>query len=413
MRTSNLYIISAGVAVGAVSCIYFLSLLIHLPFWATNIIIVAVVALLYYWLLAGAKALNVAASQGKATMQWVSLIFLAVALIFISNSINTYALKYGAWDAMAIWNFHAEYLYDPEHWRKVFQNTAYSHADYPMCLPATVAYFMRVCSTDSTLMVPFVLCVALVLTIPVLVFQEVSQKQMGAAVGVLALFIVEDYYVVSSVSQYADIVVAFFLLCAFICASHIREDKRYAALCAFFIAACAWTKNEGIVLALIFVAWNARVFFSKQNIIYSIGGLALPLVTLAAFKLSCPAQNDLVAGASNDIIGYLWQPSRYATIAGSYKKVIMKEFPFTTIAIIIFAVFCIVKKKMPGKPFYILATCIVAYSMFYVLTPKPLVWHLETSHSRLLLQLMPALLYVMGSHIAGMPIALPRLAKAK
>ena len=405
MRESSRYIIMAGAFVSGLSSLYFLSLVFHVPFLVTVALILASLFLLNRWIVMGTSISQPGAVPEKGS--WLPLFILIVAMGSLSLNCYSAAMKYGQWDASAIWNFHAQYLTDPLNWKKLFQNVAYGHPDYPLCLPATIAFFMRVLSSDSTIMVPYVFSVAVTLSIPVLIYQEVARKSLLVAAFTLVLFILERYYVMSGVSQYADILVAFFFLCAFVCAGYMLKDTKYVALCAFFLASCAWTKNEGAILAVVFVAFYGRVFFAKKNIGYTALGLLLPLLSLAILKLICGAPNDLLHATGSGTLGLLFRGERYAVIFSSYKDAVYTKYACTTIVLLVYAVLCAVKKMAPGRDLLILITCLIAYSMIYVITPKDLKWHLETSQSRLLLQLMPALVYVVASGIAGLEIALP------
>src|SRR5262249_54448796 len=54
---------------------------------------------------------------------------------------------HGDWDATAIWNSHARYLFrDGPAWQSHIQNT--SHADYPLLVPAVVARLWRYIGSD-------------------------------------------------------------------------------------------------------------------------------------------------------------------------------------------------------------------------------------------------------------------------
>jgi len=411
MSKSNQYLIAAACTAGIISCLYFLLLLVCIPFLVTVMLSLAAGTGVFFFLFRNVYKEEVAPQNVK--MEWLPVATIVATLGFLCVNIKVIALKYGGWDAMCTWNLHAQYLADPVNWQKMFQNSEYSHPDYPLCLPAIIAFFMRLFSADGVLMVPFIVCVTLTLSMPVLIYQEVAHRQGVVAIGAMVLFVMEHYYIAGSVNQYADVVVAFFLLCAFICAAHMYSDKRYVALSVFFIACCAWTKNEGIVLALIFLLWHGRSLFSKTNIMHTLAGLALPLGALLVFKLVCHTPNDLVNEANSSIVGYLGQPGRYIAVASSYRGMITKEFQFTAMALVVFAVICVLKKKMPGGPFFMLVTYLVVYSMVYVVTPKDISWHLTTSHSRLVLQLMPVLIYVMADHLSSIAFTLPRPERAQ
>ena len=64
------------------------------------------------------------------------------AVFFLTGYFVLYASKYGSWDAWAMWNMHAKFLYHPELWKQLFtSNLTYSSLDYPLMLPSVVAFF--------------------------------------------------------------------------------------------------------------------------------------------------------------------------------------------------------------------------------------------------------------------------------
>jgi hypothetical protein len=401
MNGSSRYIVAAGAFIGCVGSLYFLSLFFLLPFWLTVACGMGALYVLLRWFIY--KGITKDTVPVSKLWQWISALLLAAGLWLIAGNAITLAMKYGGWDASGVWNFDAQYLVDPVNWKKLFQNVRFSPGDYPLCLPATIAFFMRLLSSDSTVIIPFVLSILCSLCVPVLIYQEVARRNIAVAAATLLLFVYEQYYITAGVSQYADIWVAFFLLCAFVCSSYARADKRYVALSAFFLGCCAWTKNEGSIPAIIFLGWYGALFFSKSNVKYTLAGLALPLCSLIILKMFCGAQGGVGALAGAISPGVLLQKERYAAVLSSYITNVGTNFMGTAIAVCLYAVLCVVMKRRPGRAMLVLLSCMIVHFMIYVVIPGDQGWNLATSQSRLMLQLMPALVYVMGMQVAEKP----------
>ena len=162
--------------------------------------------------------------------------------------------------------------------------TTSAHPDYPLCLSATLAFLHRISAEHYPLAIPFGFSFIIVMLIPVWVYLEQYKKNIIVAAAALFLFATDDFYFIRGLSEYADTLLAFFFLAALICINHAAENKKYIALSAAFLGCCAWTKNEGVVLAGIFALFYARTLFSRANIKYTIGGVVLPLAALLTFK---------------------------------------------------------------------------------------------------------------------------------
>jgi hypothetical protein len=111
--------------------------------------------------------------------------------------------------------------------------------------------------------------------------------------------------------------------------------------------------------------------------------------------LSLAPQNDLVELSDyNSVMQHLHNPSRYITVLKfSYHTLADSGFGF--ILLFLFAVNVYLKRKLTSAS-VLLLTVAVCYFFVYILTPKELNWHLETSLVRLLLHIIPATLFVLA-----------------
>ncbi|MBL7692451.1 MAG: hypothetical protein JNM41_12725 [Flavipsychrobacter sp.] len=401
MSERNRYMIFAGMGIGCISSIYFLYLLMGLPFWLAVPLAAAALFALGRWLITGATVSEVQAS-GTEKQQWISLVVLAAGVAALAITGPAMAPKYGGWDAWTIWNLHARTLTDAENWRKMFQNVANGHPDYPLALPATLAFFMRLFSSADGYMIPFVFSMFVAISVPVLVYGEIERRSLPVAVVILALFVVEAYYIINSTTQYADALLSFFLLCAVVCVQYARDNKKYLMAAAVFAGLCVWTKNEGAILAGIFMVLYAPVFFSRAALRYTLPAIAVPLLVVFVFKLVCPVQNDLVQEAGSGTMGFLLHGERWTTVFNFFADVFNQRFAYSRWIVAAYLVLCVVKKRLPSKRFLLVVVCAFAYFLVYVVTPKDLAWHLSTSAERLLFQLFPVMLYAVGMDVAEM-----------
>ncbi|HEY9176830.1 MAG TPA: hypothetical protein VIN07_04030 [Flavipsychrobacter sp.] len=391
MLSDSKHILYIGLGVGCISILYFLSLIVGLPLLAVVPIAVIALVLLYRWL-------NKEYQVPVPYSIW-RVAILAIALVLIAQEADELVEKHGQWDAWAIWNLHARYLAEPEYWKNMFQNHRHAHPDYPLALPATVAFFSRLIG-GFHLLVPYTLHVLVMLCIPVLIYTEVYRKSLLVAILALLLFTTNDMFIMQGVSQMADTLLAFFFLAAFVCFDYAREHRQMIILSSAFLGLCMWTKNEGIMLALVFLLFNARVFvFEWKRALY---GFALPLVALLIFKLGYAPANDLVSRQSADTVNNIIDWARYRQIYRSWIDIINEHFKALKYVVILYLFYCLLRRKLPGKRIFVILTCMAGYFMIYILSHQDLEWHLFTSAHRLLHQLMPAMVYVFACKLADM-----------
>jgi hypothetical protein len=398
MRKASHYIIISGIAVGCLSVLYFLSLVLHIPFVMIIPVIAAAIIFFFSWAKASETTDNVNGLFGGIRNSIASTI-LIIALIAIIQKTFSLAGRYGGWDAWCIWNLHAKYMAGGVgQWQKLFLTPVADHTDYPLLVPGVVGFFMRL--SGSYLTVPFVFCFCILLLIPVLLFVELGKKSLVVGSVVLLLFAYDMAYLKNAVSQYADTPLAFFFLCAVICMYHAKEERRNISLAAMCLGCCIWTKNEGIALACVFVAFNFKALFAGNKKWYFLSGIALPLLVLLVFKWYYAPANDLVSGQSTQTFHQLLDAGRYRLIYKFFSEQISNNYYYSAVFFMLYLVVCLITKEWPGRQFAMLTGCMALYAMIYVLSPQHLEWHLSTSIERLMHQLMPAFMYVTGLRFA-------------
>lgn len=396
MNQVSRYILSLAAATGLTGLVYFICLMFHFPF------LLAVPLVLVSWFFAIRWLNKKEWIVKEETSGKLGIIILGIGIYLITSKAYSYAGKYGEWDAWAIWNMHARFLADTDNWQKLFHIEAYAHTDYPLMLPANIAFFSRVFADKAMLLVPFGFHFLVTLCIPVIIFSELHKRSIIVSALALLLLATDEFYLREGVAQYADTLLAFFFLCAFIAIDH-QELRESLIISGFMLGCCMWTKNEGVLLAVVFTLFYLPMLLKTGLLRYFAAGIALPLVVWAVFKLLYAPSNDMVSGQGSNTWQYLFQPERYELIREFLNNNLMLKFKVIFYGVVIYFALCILFRRTPGKQLLIVLACLAAYMIIYIVTPHDLEWHLFTSQHRLLHQLLPVTLYALGRKCSREP----------
>lgn len=387
MQKTGLYILSWGLLTGIISILYFFGLLSGLPFFITLFISIAA------FILAIFQFRKLKTETTPITILPNALMLLAICLIGQKAVLLTE--KHGVWDAWAMWNMHAKYLTDADNWLTLFKNTEAAHTDYPLLLPANIAFFNKLTGENNLLLITYIFHLITTICIPVLIFIQTQNKNiLFAAIGLFWLSI-SEYYITIASYQLADNLIAFFLLCAMIAADNCEADKKHITISTAMLGLCMWTKNEGIMLSLLFVLFYRKEFFQKAHIKYSLTGFALPIITLLVFKTFYAPSNDIVSGQGDNTIQKLLTLNRYDTIYTAIKKLVLENYYALTCLMALHILIRVITKRLPDKRILFILSACCAYFLVYVITPLDLNWHLFTSLNRIIHQIIPITVYTL------------------
>ncbi|MDB5017719.1 MAG: hypothetical protein JWQ84_2551 [Mucilaginibacter sp.] len=319
-------------------------------------------------------------------------------VFFFTVYFALFSSKHGEWDAWAIWNLHAKFLYYPEIWQRLFSTKlTYTHADYPLMLPSIVAFFWR--SVNATAAeVPVLLAYGVLLLIPLLVYYSLIKKGLSFyACIALAIFVIDINYKFLACAQIADSLLSLLILAVFIQYQELKDsDSDKAYILGFICASCAWVKNEGMVFYIIFtIGFLLTNIKNLQTFKKYLMGILVPTLFLIAFKVFYAPVNDLVAANSKGVSSFksvLFNTGRYITIIKFGINMLMNNYMILLMLILAAVVFN--RKFFKSFPFIIILLLLGAYFFAYLTTPYDLVWHLTTSIDRLIQQVYPALIYL-------------------
>ena len=356
----------------------------------------------------------------------VSTASFAIALIAALHraTLRVVAHPHGeGWDAFAIWNLHARFLFlGGSHWRDGFNSMIpWSHPDYPLLLPAAIAHFWSYLGHDDPLVPAIVGLFFTFSTLALLVSSLVSlQGRNAGLLGGLALAST-PFFVEQGTSQYADVPLSFYILASFVLlhvASRHNSHLNLAPTMLSGMAAgfAAWTKNEGLlfVCSLLVAQVSHAVSNSRQQdsspefagnwrtLAYSVLGAAPLLFLIGWFKHTIAIPGDLFSSPST-MIQEILTPTRWWIISQWFAKELLRFGNWWiipgTIAMLAFYLVIFPRRKSESQPALrtsamTLFLTLAGYFAIYLITPRDLYWHLRFSLNRLFLQLWPSAIFL-------------------
>jgi hypothetical protein len=407
LEKSSLHITWFVTLLGCTSMLYFLSLLVHLPVVLTAVILAAIAYFLYRFFFPLAETFNWTHS---GTYTKLSYILFIGGIAILVNKCFYLAEKHGEWDAWAIWNLHARYMADGMYWTRMTGASTIPHPDYPLFLPSVIGFLWRLLQSTS-FVIPYIISFITALAIPALIFLQLYKRSLFIAVLMLLWFATDDFFLSRALSQFADQWVGLFFLLAFISMDAFKStaNRKFITISAFMLGCCFWTKNEGIMLAVVFTTLYCTIVLKRANVVFFLAGLALPVLCLLIFKLGYAPPNDLVLRRSTIQSSFFTDAGRHGLILQYLQNNFKENFFFHQFAIPLFLIVCIIKRTLPSRNMAIVFLCFCGFLLVYLLTPFDLQWHLHTSMQRVLFQLSPVFIYEVGKLLSS--IQLRRLKK--
>jgi hypothetical protein len=342
------------------------------------------------------------------------LTIFSVALAVAVGIFTTFSQQspHGGGDAWAIWNLRARFLFrGTEHWTDAFSSAMFwSHPDYPLLLPASVARGWLITGTE-TVLVPILLAASFTFGMLGLIVSALASLQ-GVNQGLLAAAVLlASSFVANGATQTADVPLAFYFL-SFVIVTVLREKFRPARiflLLGVLAGLSAWVKNEGCLFLLIAATIAGFTLFGQAGVSkvklmgYFCGGILPSVLVLLHFKTQIAPTNDLFEGQTSDmILSRLMSIDRYWLVLKASGKIVAKFAAWpANIPVALLLYFYLVRAR-PGVwcrreislSVVLLSVMLSGYYCVFVITPYDIGWHVSNSLERLLLQIWPSALFL-------------------
>lgn len=336
-------------------------------------------------------------ARGELPGSLAAVLGLAVAAAVAGMLFTFHEFPRGEWDAVDIWNARALAFLRaplPDALRHAH------HADYPLLLP--LAVFGLWSWTGATPLVPMALATLFAAASAGLLYSAVARMRGRVPAAICtAVLLASPSFAHHAASQRADVALAGFVLAAAVAlvAHGTRPEPRLLGLAGVALGGALWTKNEGILVTAVMAGcwWLGAGRPGARRVAPLLLGAAPFALALLHHKLTCGSGTDLFVEQRAGLWERLAQPARWATIGGAF--VVQGSYFWLAGG----ALALYFRRRLPGRlpreaRFLVPALGIVlaGYASVYALTPHDLAWHLETSLGRLLLQLWPLTLLILG-----------------
>lgn len=303
-------------------------------------------------------------------------------------------------DAMAIWNVKARMLADPHGLPAVVApGLGISHADYPLLVPAAVAGLSAADGTldplwPAVVAAGFALAVCLLLAGGLLALHGPMAALCGAAV-----LLGTAQFPLQAAAQLADLPVAAFLLAGVVLIARHLDSGRirpllWAGAC---LGAAAATKNEGLVHGVAILG-AFLICHGPRRVMPAVASF-LPWCVLLWFFHRFTPINDIAARMTmEDLWQRLTDPERHLSVWSGlriHSRFDPGGFTWPVLAVVTLLL------RPAGRVWQFRALvlamvgCHGAIYLIYVTTPQDLHWHMDTSMTRLLLQVFPATIFTL------------------
>lgn len=345
--------------------------------------------------------------------RWVlpalAVVFISlVAGVILAEVFLTVDRPHGGWDAWAIWNLRARFLFrGGEYWRDAFSPLLSEiHPDYPLLLPGLVARGWTYLGRDAVSF-PAVVAVFYTLSTIGMLVSAVALLR-GSLQGILAGvgLACTPIFLRHGASQYADVPFGYYMLATFALLHLAKspENRRAMSLAGFTAGLACWTKNEGaIFLGALVSGWFVYALVSsvlRQEVRragWFVLGALPPLLALAYLKFALVPPSDMATEFElAAVLKRIVEPARYLQVGAAVAREAVFQLHLPLLAVYLLFSGVSIHKGERGAVLRLwasLSLIFAAYFFVYVITSKPLAWHLSTSLSRLMTQLYPSFLF--------------------
>lgn len=341
-------------------------------------------------------------SREKQSLLWLCLLAAGFALYAGEFWFNSLQNPHGRWDAWAIWNVAARFVYrGGEHWSGTFLRAS-GNPDYPFLLPMSNAITWELLPRETVrgpmaLAFYFAVCLAGLLFSLLNRLRDTTQATLGTIVLITMPFVA-----LYGMALYADLPESYYFLASagLIPLYYSNRQTGIPILAGLLAGLSGWTKNEGLtfvlmsIFAWIWVGYSLKERAPLRNFLV---GLSFPLVVIVLFKILLAPQNYMF-DRQRDVLMLIQDLDRHQFILskGGIGLWNLGGGPISVIGILIVYAVIVWKSRlsMRGAPLSALIVLgqLAVYFMVYLITPLELDWHMRTSLGRLYLHMFPLVL---------------------
>jgi len=410
-----------GIGLGLRSLLYFIYLLVLPAQHAFIYVDLASTAALLGLLLLRNQKSGAASSDNPmpplTRFDRVAAVIAAIVVVVSLLSTANYLLRrrQGDWDAWMMYNRAARFLHmDQAHWLGSFsvQMDPIFHPDYPLFLAGDIVAGWELLGRESAGVPMLQSALFSIACLGLLASAVAAVRSFGQAMlGIVVLWGL-PVFVNEGARQMADVPMAFFILATgtLLFMQALRPQRGLLALAGICAGLGAWTKNEGAVLVVAATAAVVLVLARRSSLralFPFLAGAAVPVAILLGFRIFIAPSGDILGAAAGGTVQQILDPARHAVILtylwGQVREFGSWSIPGLALGILpILLLYLVVFYRRPPRELapalrtgsIILGVQILGYYAAYLVSPYDLAWHLTYSSTRIVLQVLPLLAFL-------------------
>lgn len=339
----------------------------------------------------------------------VRTVFLVVAVCACGVPVFEYlASPHGQWDAWAIWNQKARFMYRAGPGWTDSMAIPWSQPGHPPLVAGTVARLWAYAGGELTA-VPAMVAGLFAIAMAGIVMGTLGLQHLRAWVAG-AILIAPWTFSHLAAAQTADLPLGVFIVASLATLPRTpREWQQRGWVAVALVLAgvlgsmAAWTKNEGFVYlaaSTALVCWSSYRHGRLADVRWWLVGLAPLLSVIVAFKVFVvPATTDYLVGTSESstIIARVLDGARQVRLVETVATLAFRwGGTLTAGSLLLMLLLAAGLGALPeGRTargyLFVSAVMLAGYSVVYLLTPFDVVWLISTTFDRLTLQVWPVL----------------------
>ncbi len=332
----------------------------------------------------------------ETTLNVVYFILAISFFLWLSIILSTHN-PYGDWDAWSFWNLRARYLLLSDvNWKDIY--TCFGYGVKHPCLLSHWILWGWTWTGESTSFPIFTTSMLMVITAGILVYGLIEWTRkpwVSLLAGVYLCSI--PYFLTHSISQYADIMVSFYLLACVLMLMRLIKDPQgsQAIWCGGLLGLLSFTKDEGILGAAILLVLIS-IFLRKQKIdkilipLYSAYVLIFcATLMVKIWMMSTPS------GINHFEFKHFFEWQRWVLIIKYFYHAYVNG---GVILIPVLICFWRVRNKFDRYASFIVSFIIIFIScgfILYVLDKIDLAWRLNRTAYRVVYQILPLFIFLL------------------
>ena len=397
----------AGVGLSAVTTYWFVTVGTGFgwSFVAADVAVWIAISLAAYSVRQPVTAPGQEACRMARTDWMVRGLFAMIAAVTVLTLIRGHlSLPHGDWDAWAIWNQKARFLFrGGAGWTDAL-TIQWSHPAHPLLLPLSVARLWAYAGADLPL-VPALLGIAFGASTVAVVMGGLGTNHRRAWLAG-AVLLAPGAFITQWTAQQADVPFAFFMVSGLMLLGHARtaswpgagEAQRPLLLAGILVGLAAWTKNEGLLLVCTMTLLAVAVAIRsgrRVGLWWWAAGLAPTVLTVAWFKMIVAPVLPYYLPEGPLLVALLqrWtEQGHRAVIDGAlwHGWTTWGDGAFAMVSLASVGLACSRAGRVTRELVVVPLVMLAAYYVVYLLTSLDVAWLIGTTFNRLLTQLWPS-----------------------